>query len=89
MYKALKKYNGHTQIQNPHDPQARYSRKRSNVEGSLSELVRGHEMRVSRYSVQKKRNVQAIFTGCAANLKRTAPGWPVKDRKCETRKAGP
>jgi len=41
--KALKKYNGHTQIQNPHDPQARYSRKRSDVEGGLSELVRGLE----------------------------------------------
>ncbi len=39
---------------------------------SLSALVRGHGMRVSRYIGQKKRNLQAIFTGCAANLKRTA-----------------
>jgi hypothetical protein len=29
-------------------------------------------MRISRFIGQKKRNVQAIFTGCAANLKRTA-----------------
>ena len=49
-----------------------YSQHRSGVEGSLSALVRGHGMRVSRYIGQKKRNWQAIFTGCAANLKRTA-----------------
>jgi len=51
-----------------------YHQHRSGVEGSLSAMVRGHGMRVSRYIGQKKRNVQAIFTGCAANLKRTA-GW--------------
>ncbi len=28
VYTDLKKYDGHTQIQNPHDPEARYSRKR-------------------------------------------------------------
>jgi transposase len=49
-----------------------YHQHRSGVEGSLSALVRGHGMRVSRYIGQKKRNLQAIFTGCAANLKRTA-----------------
>jgi transposase len=49
-----------------------YHQHRSGVEGSLSALVRGHGMRVSRYIGQKKRNVQAIFTGCAADLKRTA-----------------
>jgi len=49
-----------------------YHQHRSGVEGSLSALVRGHGLRVSRYIGQKKRNVQAIFTGCAANLKRTA-----------------
>lgn len=46
-----------------------YHQHRSGVEGSLSALVRGHGMRVSRYIGQNKRNVQAIFTGCAANLK--------------------
>ena len=49
-----------------------YHQHRSGVEGSLSALVRGHGLRVSRYIGQKKRNVQAILTGCAANLKRTA-----------------
>lgn len=49
-----------------------YQQHRSGVEGSLSALVRGHGMRISRYIGQKKRNLQAIFTGCAANLKRSA-----------------
>ena len=49
-----------------------YHQHRSGVEGSLSALVRGQGMRVSRYIGHKKRNLQAIFTGCAANLKRTA-----------------
>jgi len=48
-----------------------YHQHRSGVEGSLSALVRGHGLRTSRYIGQKKRNLQAIFTGCAANLKRT------------------
>jgi|GEM_PF-1991228 len=56
-----------------------YQQHRSGVEGSLSALVRGHGMRVSRYNGHKKRNVQAIFTGCAANLKRTA-SWLSGDR---------
>lgn len=49
-----------------------YYQHRSGVEGSLSALVRGHGMRVSRYIGHQKRNLQAIFTGCAANLKRTS-----------------
>ena len=49
-----------------------YHQHRSGVEGSLCALVRGHHMRASRYIGQKKRNLQAIFTGCADNLKRTA-----------------
>jgi transposase len=49
-----------------------YHQHRSGVEGSLSALVRGQGMRVSRYIGHPKRNLQAIFTGCAANLKRTA-----------------
>jgi transposase len=56
-----------------------YHQHRSGVEGSLSALVRGHGMRVSRYIGQKKRNVQAIFTGCAADLKRTAR-WRAGER---------
>jgi transposase len=49
-----------------------YAQHRSGVEGTLSALVRGNGMRVGRYIGNKKRNLQAIFTGCAANLKRTA-----------------
>jgi hypothetical protein len=49
-----------------------YAQHRSGVEGSLSALTRGNGMRVSRYIGQKKRNLQALFTGCAVNLQRTA-----------------
>jgi len=56
-----------------------YHQHRSGVEGSLSSLVRGHGMRVARYIGQRKRNLQAVFTGCAANLKRTAR-WLNGDR---------
>ena len=56
-----------------------YHQHRSGVEGSLSALVRGHGMRVSRYIGQKKRNLQTVLTGCAANLQRTAH-WLAGDR---------
>ena len=49
-----------------------YHQHRSGVEGSLSALVRGQGMRVGRYIGQKKRHLQAVFTGCAANILRTA-----------------
>jgi transposase len=49
-----------------------YHQHRSGVEGSLSALVRGQGMRVARYIGQKKCHFQAVFTGCAANIKRTA-----------------
>lgn len=49
-----------------------YHQHRSGVEGSLSALVRGQGLRVARYIGQKKCHFQAVFTGCAANLKRTA-----------------
>ena len=49
-----------------------YAQHRSGVEGSLSALVRGNGMRVGRYIGNRKRNLQAVFTGCAANVKRTA-----------------
>jgi len=51
-----------------------YHQHRSGIEGSLSALVRGHGMRVSRYIGHMKRNLQAVFTGCAANIKR-ASSW--------------
>jgi len=49
-----------------------YAQHRSGVEGSLSALVRGNGMRTGRYIGNKKRNLQALFTGCAANVKHTA-----------------
>jgi hypothetical protein len=49
-----------------------YQQHRSGVEGALSALVRGNGMRVGRYIGQKKRHLQAVFTGCAANLKHIA-----------------
>ena len=45
-----------------------YHQHRSGVEGSLSALTRGNGMRVGRYIGQRKRNLQAVFTGCAANI---------------------
>jgi len=49
-----------------------YAQHRSGVEGSLSALVRGKGLRVGRYSGQKKRNLQSLFTGCAANRQGTS-----------------
>ena len=49
-----------------------YHQHRSGVEGSLSALVRGQGLRVGRYTGQRKRHLQAVFSGCAANLQRTA-----------------
>ncbi|MBN1372405.1 MAG: IS1182 family transposase [Anaerolineaceae bacterium] len=56
-----------------------YHQHRSGVEGSLSALVSGNGLRVGRYIGQKKRHLQAVFTGCAANLKRTA-SWQAGKR---------
>jgi len=49
-----------------------YHQHRSGVEGCLSALARGNGMRISRYSGNRKRHLQAMFTGSAANLKRVA-----------------
>lgn len=49
-----------------------YAQHRSGVEGSLSALVRGNGLRVGRYIGQRKRNLQTLFTGCAANLQRAS-----------------
>ena len=62
---------------------------RSGVEGSLFALVRGQGMWVSRYIRQEKRNLHAIFTGCTANLKRTANGCPANNHRCGTKKLAP
>ncbi len=56
-----------------------YHKHRSGVEGCLSALARGNGMRVSRYVGNRKRHLQAIFCGSAANLKRVA-WWLAGDR---------
>jgi len=62
-----------------------YYQHRSGVEGPLSALVRGHGMRMSRYIGHKKHNLQAVFTGCAANIKR-ASSWLAGKRPQTRRK---
>jgi transposase len=51
---------------------ALYRRHRGGVEGCLSALVRGQGVRVGRYIGRAKNHLQALFTGVAVNLKRTA-----------------
>jgi len=45
---------------------------RAGVEGSISELVRSHGARRSRFRGRKKNQLQALFAASAANLKRLA-----------------
>lgn len=54
------------------DFKTRYRKHRGGIEGSLSALVRGHGMRVARYTRRAKRHLQALFTGVAVNLRRVA-----------------
>jgi len=42
------------------------------VEGCLSALVRGHGIRVNRYSGRAKNELRALFVGAAVNLRRAA-----------------
>ena len=49
-----------------------YHQHRSGVEGSLSAMVRGNDMRVGCYIGQKKRHLQAVFTGSEVNIRRAA-----------------
>jgi len=51
-----------------------YRAHRGGVEGCLSALVRGHGMRVNRYSGRAKTGLRAVFVGAAVNLRRAA-GW--------------
>lgn len=46
-------------------------RLRAGIEGTISELVRGHGLRHSRYRGEAKLRLQAYFTAVAVNLKRT------------------
>lgn len=45
---------------------------RAGVEGTISEMVRGHGLRRSRFRGQRKNQLQACFVAAAANLKRLA-----------------
>lgn len=45
---------------------------RAGIEGTISELVRGHGVRRTRYRGKAKTQLQASFTAVAANLKRLA-----------------
>jgi transposase len=46
-------------------------RPRAGIEGTVSELVRGHDMRQARYRGEGRVRLQGYFTATAANLKRS------------------
>lgn len=56
-------------------------RLRSQIEGSISELVRGYGARDARYRGRAKNRLQACFTATAANLKRTIR-WSLQRERC-------
>ena len=45
---------------------------RAGIEGTISEMVRGHGLRRSRYRGQRKNQLQVLFVAAATNLKRLA-----------------
>lgn len=56
-------------------------RLRSQIEGSISELVRGYGARRARYRGKAKNRLQACFTAAAANLKRVIR-WSLREETC-------
>jgi len=52
--------------------------RRSGIEATISELVRGYDLRFARYRGQTKTQLQAYFTAIAANLKRVIRWWNKK-----------
>jgi hypothetical protein len=56
---------------------------RAAIEGTISELVRAHDLRRARYRGVSKVFLQALFTTTAANLKRlaraTADSFDIRD----------
>ncbi len=50
-------------------------RLRAGIEGTISELVRGHRLRFARYRGLEKLRLQELFTGVAVNFKRLAKWW--------------
>lgn len=57
----------------------RYKR-RAAIEGTISEVVRAHGARRTRYRGHRKVRLQALFTGAAVNLKRLARALAVKNQ---------
>lgn len=53
----------------------REMRRRAGIEGTISELVRAHGQRHTRYRGLKKLRLQTLFTAVAANLKRLVRWW--------------
>jgi transposase len=63
---------------------------RAGIEGVVSELVRSHGARRSRFRGQRKSQLQALFVAAAANLKRLARcpfpfPWPCRQLWCSSR----
>ena len=54
---------------------------RAGVEGTISELVRGHSMRQARYRGKKKLRLQCLYTAVAVNLKRLVRWWAEAERE--------
>ena len=54
---------------------------RAGVEGTISELVRGHGFRQARYRGRDKVQLQAYFTAVAVDLKRLTRWWSRPQKK--------
>jgi transposase len=55
-------------------------KRRSAIEGTISELTRKHGMRRTRYRGKGRTRLQALFTGAAANLKRLAQALALEEQ---------
>ena len=61
--------------------------RRAGMEGTISEAVRSHHARRSRYLGQAKSELQAFLTAIAINIKRSAR-WLLGERPAQTRPPG-
>lgn len=57
---------------------------RAGIEGTISETVRGHNLRQARYRGQKKLRLQLLFTAVAVNLKRLVRWWAKAEQESGT-----
>lgn len=53
---------------------------RAGIEGTVSEVVVGHEMRRARYMGERKVHLQHVMTAVAINLGRLVGWWSEKPR---------